>query len=177
MPIWLSVLLEIVKLAVPAVIVFFTAYYVLKTYMESQYQLKVAEIRKSQAQTTLPLKLQAYERLSMLCERIAIPSLLLRVRKEGMTAAELRISLLLAIQQEYEHNVTQQVYVSEQLWEIIKYARDEAVNFVTLVAERIEPRADGKELAAALFNLLNQRESTAVEKALIAIKKEAATHL
>lgn len=174
MPTWLSFILEVLKLTIPALIVFLTAYYILKTYLENQYRLKMAEIKQGQIQTTLPLKLQAYERLSMLCERIAIPNLLLRIRKDGMTAGELQVSLLLAIQQEYEHNITQQVYVSGQLWEIIKMARDEAVNVVALVAEKVGPRADGKELAQALFNIVNQREAMAVEKALMAIKKEAA---
>ena len=174
MPTWLSFILEVLKLTIPALIVFLTAYYILKTYLENQYRLKMAEIKQGQIQTTLPLKLQAYERLSMLCERIAIPNLLLRIRKDGMTAGELQVSLLLAIQQEYEHNITQQVYVSGQLWEIIKMARDEAVNVVALVAEKVGPRADGRELAQALFNIVNQRDAMAVEKALLAIKKEAA---
>ena len=163
MPTWLSFVLEVLKLTIPALIVFLTAYYILKTYLENQYRLKMAEIKQGQIQTTLPLKLQAYERLSMFCERIAIPNLLLRIRKDGMTAGELQVSLLLAIQQEYEHNITQQVYVSGQLWEIIKMARDEAVNVVALVAEKVGPRADGKELAQALFNIVNQREAMAVE--------------
>ena len=174
MPIWLSFILEVLKLTVPALIVFLTAYYILKTYLENQYRLQMAEIRKGQIATTLPLKLQAYERLSMFCERIAIPNLLLRIRKDGMTAGELQVNLLLSIQQEYEHNITQQVYVSDQLWEIIKMARDEAVNLVALVADKVGPKADGKELAQALFNIVNQREVMAVEKALLAIKKEAA---
>ncbi len=174
MPTWLSFILEVLKLTIPALIVFLTAYYLLKTYLENQYRMQMAQIKKSQVETALPLKLQAYERLSMLCERIAIPNLLLRIRKEGMTSGELRVALLLAIQQEYEHNITQQVYVSEQLWEIIKMARDEAVNMVALAADKAGPKADGKELAQALFNIVNHREVMAVEKALLAIKKEAA---
>ncbi|HQU59506.1 MAG: hypothetical protein KDD02_10800 [Phaeodactylibacter sp.] len=173
MPIWLSFILEILKLAVPALIVFLTAYYVLKAYLDNQLRLKSIELRQSQQQTTLPLRLQAYERLSLFCERISIPSLLLRVRQDAMSSGELRLSLLLAIQQEYEHNITQQVYVSGQLWEIIKMARDEAVNIVTLVAEKVDAKASSKDLAQALFHFLNQRESTVVEKALLAIKKEA----
>ena len=120
------------------------------------------------------MKLQAYERLSLFCERIAIPSLLLRLRSEDQTAGLLRMAMLVSIQQEFEHNITQQVYVSEQLWQIVKMARDEAVNLVAIVAEKVGPKADGKELAQALFNIVNQREVMAVEKALVAIKKEAA---
>jgi hypothetical protein len=95
------------------------------------------------------------------------------MRQEGMTAAQLRLSLLLAIQQEYEHNITQQVYVSDQLWQIIKIARDDAVNTIDIVSEDIDSKADAKELATELFKFLQKRESTGLDKALVAIKKEA----
>lgn len=173
MPTWLSILLEIVKITVPALIVFFTVYHLMKKYVEGQQQLKMLELRQQQQETTLPIRLQAYERLSLLCERMSIPNLLLRVRREGMTASELRLALLLGIQQEYEHNITQQVYVSQQLWEIIKIARDDAVNTVSLVAEKVGPEATAREFSEVLINFLSNRESTGPDKALEAIKKEA----
>lgn len=171
----LSFFLELLKLTIPGLIVFLATYFVLKAYLDNQQKMEGIKIRGQQLNTTTPLKLQAYERLSLLCERIAIPSLLLRVRKEGMSVGELRLGLLLAIQHEYEHNITQQVYVSQQLWEIIKISRDEAVEFVTIVAERLDAKADSKELANALLNLLSQRDTIASEQALVAIKKEAST--
>lgn len=174
---WLSVVLEIVKLTIPALIVFLTVYQLLKQYLDGQQRMKAIDLKQSQQKTTLPLKLQAYERLSLFCERISIPGLLLRVRKEGMTASQLRIALLMSVQNEYEHNITQQVYVSEQLWQIIKIARDEAVNTISLVAESIDPKADAKELAGALIHFLNQREVTGLDQALLAVKKEAAVIL
>ncbi|MCG8326480.1 MAG: hypothetical protein MI974_02285 [Chitinophagales bacterium] len=172
----LSFFLELLKLTIPGLLVFLAAYFVLKTYMENQQKLSSLKIRESQLKTTLPLKLQAYERLSLFCERIAIPNLLLRIRAEEMSVAEFRIALMLAIQQEYEHNITQQVYVSQQLWEIIKMTRNESVEMVTMVAERLDAKNSGRELAAGLMHLLSQRESTAVETALVAIKREAATN-
>ena len=173
MPIWLSVILEIIKISVPALVVFLTVNALLKRYLENQHRVKLVELKDKQTKTTLPLRMQAYERLSLYCERISIPSLILRLRKEGMTAAELRVTLLLAIQQEYEHNITQQVYVSDQLWQILKIARDDAVNTISTVADTVEPNLDAKTLVAALFDFLNQREYTGLDKALVAIKKEA----
>lgn len=70
-----SILLEIVKISIPALIVFATAYYLIKKQIESAYQLKSLEIKQSAMKTTIPLKMQAYERLAMLCERSEIPSL------------------------------------------------------------------------------------------------------
>ncbi|MCR9100796.1 MAG: hypothetical protein NXI25_12630 [bacterium] len=173
----MEILLEIIKLTIPGLLTFLAAYFVLKTYMENQQKLQHLKMQQEQQKSSLPLRLQAYERLSLFCERISLPNLLLRVRKPGMSNGELRVSLLLAVQQEYEHNITQQVYVSSQLWEIIKLARDESVNAISIIAEKTDTKSDGKELAAMLFNYVNQQEVMAVEKALLAIKKEAATRL
>ncbi len=173
MPVWLATILEIIKITVPALIVFFTVYHLIKQFFEKQYQLKALEFKQNQIKTAVPVRLQAYERLSMFCERIAVPSLLLRLRTESQNSAALRVAMLLAIQQEFEHNITQQVYVSEKLWEIIKFARDETVNIINGVAEKVDPQADGKEFAGVLLNYVNGLESVALDKALIAIKKEA----
>jgi hypothetical protein len=177
MPIWLEVILEIIKLTIPALIVFLTVNALLKRFLEGQQQLRLIELRKDQQAATLPLRMQAYERLSLFCERIAIPNLLLRLRKEGMRAGELRLLLLMSIQQEYEHNITQQVYVSDQLWQILNIARDDAVNTVDLAAEMVSPKADAKDMAQALFAILEKRGTTGLEKALLAIKKEASLML
>lgn len=171
----METLLEIIKLTIPGMLTFLAAYFVLKMYLDNQQKMQQLKMQQEQVQAGLPMRLQAYERLSLFCERIAIPSLLLRVRREGMSASELRIGLLIAIQQEYEHNITQQVYVSSQLWEIIKLARDESINFISIVAEKVGGKAEGKELANMLIGLVNQQEAMAVDKALLAIKREAAT--
>lgn len=173
MPIWLSVILEIIKVTVPALIVFLTVYYLLRQYFANEYRIKLLDVKQNQQKTSIPLKFQAYERLSLFCERISLPNLLLRVRNDEMTASELRLALLLAIQHEYEHNITQQVYVSDQLWQIIKIARDDAVNTVSLVAESVDPKADAKDLSNAIVNFLSTRETTGLDTALLAIKKEA----
>lgn len=175
--IYMDTLLEIIKLTIPGLLTFLAAYFVLKTYMENQQKLEQLKMQREQQKSSLPLRLQAYERLSLFCERISLPSLLLRVRKQGMSSGELRIALLLAVQQEYEHNITQQVYVSTQLWEIIKVTRDEAVNAISIIAEKAGSKSDATELAGMLLAYVNQQEVMAVEKALIAIKKEAATRL
>ena len=80
---------------------------------------------------------------------------------------------MLAIQQEYEHNITQQVYVSDQLWQIIKIARDTSVNIVNIVADSVEPTAPSKEFTKAVFDYLQENDMPIIEKSLLAIKKEA----
>ncbi len=170
----MDTLLDLLKLTIPGLIVFATAYYVLKQYLDHQRTVKQIELKQNQQNITTPLRLQAYERLSLLCERLALPSLMLRLRREDSTAAQFRAALLLAIQQEYEYNITQQVYVSEQLWEIIKIARDDSMNTIGLAFELVDSKADSQELAEAVMSILEKRGVTAIDKALVAIKKEAA---
>jgi len=173
----MSFFLELLKLTIPGLLTFLAAYFVLKTYLDQQTEQERIKLQREQRQSSLPLKLQAYERFSMFCERITIPNLLLRTRKEGMSAGELRLALLLALQQEYEHNITQQVYVSTQLWEIIKLAREESVNLIALAAQEVDQQAAGKALADRLMALVEEREALVVEQALLAIRKEAASKM
>ncbi len=173
MPTWLSVILEIIKITIPALIVYFTVHTLLKQYLDGQQKARMVEFKQNQNKTTIPLRLQAYERLSLFCERISIPNLILRLRTDEMTATDLRMALMLGIQQEFEHNITQQVYVSDQLWQIVKISRDDTLNIVNLVYNSVDPQADGKDYAGTMFKYLQSREALSTDKALVAIKKEA----
>src|SRR5689334_16196024 len=87
--------------------------------------------------STKPLQLQAYERLVMLAERIALPSLIGRVNQGGMTAREMQMLLLESIKQEYDYNATQQIYVSPVAWEAIRNLKDQTMLIVNQVAGAI----------------------------------------
>ena len=173
MPQWLVAIFEILKFTIPALIMFWAVQGLLKQFLQGQQQMRLMEIKQQQSGTTLPLRLQAYERLSLFCERISIPNLIMRLKTEGMQAGALRVALMMAIQQEYEHNLTQQVYVSEKLWEIIKLSRTDTINVVTSVAEGVDPKADANDLVKALFTALEERKGSPLLTAQAAIKKEA----
>ena len=170
---WITIL-EIIKISVSGLIVFATVYYLLKRYNEGQLALKQTELRLAEGKDGMSLKLQALERLTLLCERISIPNLLLRIRTPDMNNSMLKIALLLAIQQEYEHNVTQQLYVSEALWEILDAAKEQTTQVIEKASEGIDPKADGKELASRLLNYSLQNQKNASDIAIQALKKEAA---
>ncbi|MCB9284244.1 MAG: hypothetical protein H6563_09245 [Lewinellaceae bacterium] len=177
MPTWLAVILEIVKITVPALIVFLTIYFLLKEFLQKQLQIQSLEFKQRQQGVTLPIRLQAYERLSLLIERISIPNLLFRLRAQNSTAGALRVALLLAIQQEFEHNVTQRVYVSDKLWSILRAARQDTETIINGIAEKVDPKAPAEELAGTLLNYLDMQETTATETAQLAIKTEAGLYL
>ena len=167
------ILLEIVKILIPAILVFVTAYSILKTYLGKQYQMKLLETKNSLKKTTIPLKLQAYERLSLLCERISPQNLILRLKTPGMKTEDLHMAMLIAIQQEFDHNISQQVYVSDNLWSIIKYARQHTVNTISAIATDIESGEVASVLADKLLDHLDQSEEKPLDTAQRAIRREA----
>jgi hypothetical protein len=170
-----EVLLDIIKVTVPALIVYFTVKTLFGQFLQQQLQKQQSTQKLKQQEMVLPLRLQAYERLSLFCERISPAIMLLRFRPDGLSVAELQVALLLNIQQEYEHNVTQQVYVSEQLWQILKIARDDSVSMIAMGAENLDPKADARLLVDNIFALLDHRGgATGLDTALQAIKTEAA---
>ena len=166
--------LEILKITLPAITVFLTVWFILKEFFNGQLQQKNLELRQNAANTAVPLKLQAYERLILYCERIFLPNLVLRLRDDKMTNADLRLALLITIQQEYEYNITQQLYTTAQLWEIIKLSRDNTLNIINLAYEKVNPKDNSQELINVLLEIAPQQEASGLQMAIQATKQEAA---
>ena len=171
---WLATVLEIIKISIPALIVYFTINHLLRQYLDKQYQLRVLETREKLSNTTIPLKLQAYERLTLLMERTSVASLTQRIAVKNVSAAGLQAALLVAIQKEYEHNISQQIYVSETLWKIIKLARNTSSEIITGVFEKTGADASGEIYKNNLLQFVGTTGEPTIEKALSAIKQEVA---
>lgn len=123
----LETLLEILKYTIPAIIV----YLLIRQFIKMQAYQEELKRKSSIRNDTLSLRLQAYERLMLFCERIRISSLVMRLRDSNMQANDLKNALLIAVQKEFEHNLTQQLYVSAQLWEMVELLKDETIAAIT----------------------------------------------
>jgi hypothetical protein len=170
----MDTLLEIIKITLPALTVFLTVWFILREFFKAQMQQKSLELRQQSTGTSLPLKLQAYERVILYCERLSLPNMLLRLRNQGMSNAELRLAMMVTIQQEYEYNITQQLYTSRELWEIIKLCRDNTLNIINLAYEKVDPKGDCDALADLLNHLAPQQDASGLQQAIQATKQEAA---
>lgn len=165
---------ELLKYTIPALVVFFTAYFLLKMLLDERQRIDRMALRQDAQKITLPLRLQAYERLTLLCDRVEIPNALLRIRTPGMTVGELTGALLLAISQEFEHNTSQQLFVSETLWQIIRVAREQTMSMITNAAEGLDPKEDAEALVKKLFAALDEQGfPTPLQRAIIAVRTEA----
>ncbi|MCS6929930.1 MAG: hypothetical protein NZM43_10610 [Saprospiraceae bacterium] len=170
----MNLFFEILKLTLPSLVVFFTVYFMLKLLLEERQRMDSLMLRQDAQKITLPLRIQAYERLTLLCERTSIPNTLLRVRTPGMTVAQLTHALLISINQEFDHNTSQQLFVSDTLWRIITTARQQTLMLITQAAEGLDPQASDEALVQRLFAMLEaQGEPTPLQKAIVAIRTEA----
>jgi len=165
--------LDILKLTIPSVIVGGTAYILLKSLLDERQRIDQALLRNDAQKITLPLRLSAYERLMLLCDRADIANTMFRVRMPDMKVRELRGVLLMAINQEFEHNVSQQLYVSDMLWQIIRMAKNNTLAMVTMTGEDIDPDAPAEVLANALLQALDEQTITPLQTAILAVRMEA----
>jgi hypothetical protein len=168
-------LLEILKYTLPSLVVFATAYFLLKQHLDDKYKLALLSYRGEGQKITLPLRLQAYERYALLCDRINLPNLIMRVRTPEMTVRDLKTVLFISINQEFEHNASMQIYISQVLWQILKIAKEDTVKTVMIAAQGLDPNAPAELLVNEIFKMQDSNENSAVEKAIIAIRTELST--
>lgn len=130
------------------------------------------EIRGKHADITLPLRLQAYERMCLFLERIAPNNLLLRLVPSAMSALELQQILLHDIREEYNHNVAQQLYISSNAWEQIVNAMNETVAVINQAATEVPGEAPPADLAKKIFSHVIEKETQPSTHALKVLKEE-----
>lgn len=170
----MDIIPELLKYTLPALVTAATAYFLIKQYLDDRLRTEQLAQRRENNRLTLPIRLQAYERLTLLCDRVSIPQVLLRIRMPNMTMGELRGALLLSIRQEFEHNTSQQLYVSDTLWQIISLARDQGLAVVTQAAEGLDPQQPDDDYVNRLLQKLDEQgEPTTLQRAIVAIRTEA----
>jgi hypothetical protein len=140
----------------------------------------VNELRKKKrkpeadAYSSRPLQLQAYERLVMLAERISLPSLVSRTSQPGLDARQMQLLLLDSVKQEYEYNITQQVYVSAVAWEAIKNLKDQNMLIINQVGSGLPAGASGGDMNRRLLEYaMSQKKGILHEVVLEALNYEA----
>lgn len=170
-------ILDILKITIPALMVFLAVYFIIKKFFNAQVMTQQLQIKQDQQQNALQIKLQAYERLTLFCERLDIMNLVMRLRMSAMTNADLHKSMLISIQKEYEHNIVQQIYISEKLWNIISIARENVIGIIEQAYSKVTPENNAQELTKALQEGIIEMKSNPIRTAISAINKEAKTIL
>jgi hypothetical protein len=166
-------ILDILKYTIPALIVFLTAYFLLTRYMQKDATVRAMEIKMQRDKEITVLRLQAYERLALFLERINPASIIGRVRTADMIASELQYAVVKSIREEFEHNLSQQVYISSSCWNLIVASKDEIIKTVNLIGTQLPPDASSGQLINAIFTgIARANAPLPTEQALEFLKSE-----
>ena len=106
--------------------------------------------------TPFQLQLQAYERLILLTERISLPSLVNRLSSQGLSSKEMQGILTETTRQEFDHNITQQIYVTAEAWDAIKNLKEQNIFIINQVASFLPPTATAADLNKNLLEMILQ---------------------
>jgi hypothetical protein len=169
----LNIGLEIIKLLVPPMAVALAVWimndYMLKKQEKSRYYRLINQNRN----ITLPLRLQAYERLILLMERITPSNLLMRVTPHGKSTRQLHAELLKVIREEFDHNLTQQLYVSNEAWEAVKTAREEIVKLINMAFTQTGDNREGLDLSKLILEATIKIDKMPTQAAIDILRNEA----
>jgi len=164
---------EILRIILPATAVFVAAYLIVKGFLDNEQKRREQEYRKAGQASITPLRLQAYERVVILLERTNPNTLIVRVNKQGFTVHQLHLELIKTIKGEYEHNLSQQIYMNYGAWELVKNAKEEIIKLINISATKVPHDAPGNDLAMMILNVTaNLGKKLPNDIAIEFIKKE-----
>ena len=169
----LSIFLEILKYTIPSGIVFATAYFLLKKFLEEQREISIIQAKADSKSDMIPTRLQAYERLILFLERIEPNHMVPRVHRPAMNALVFKRELQKTIRDEFEHNLTQQLYVSSDAWNKVIESRNAINQLIELAAKNTGENATGDQFSTMLFEILAKAGVSPTAGAIETLKKEA----
>ena len=168
----MDALIEYGKILIPASLVLYAVYLMVRSFINKEIELKKLEVRSRSIETILPNRLQAYERMCLFLERISPPNMLLRLNNPGYSAREFHKLLLDEIRNEYNHNVSQQIYMSEEVWNMIKNSKEDLTILINEASSQLEAEATSLDLARKIFELTLEKKVEPLGHALSELKKE-----
>ena len=168
----LDYLFDLFKILIPSVAVVVVVQVMLKNHFDDQKRRDQLISAKSDRQDLRPLQMQAFERLVLFLERLQPDNLMMRIQKPRMSARALHTAMLKAIRQEYEHNMTQQLYVSPASWKLVLMARDEVSKLVNLAATQVAEDATSLDLGKSMMDIVMRMDKMPTDVAILGLKSE-----
>lgn len=157
--------ITILLIAVPILIL-------IRWFLKHNLKLKELELANSTFKELIPTRLQAYERLAILLERITPESIVLREQKQGLTSLQLHNQLLQSIRHEFEHNFAMQIYLPVESWDKITKARDEVIKVINSSSAEVQPNSPSMELSRTILEKAINETNFFIVKAKETLKKD-----
>ena len=168
----LNFLLDILKYTVSGWLVVLGAYLLYKYAKPSSTTINNAVSSVASSKDFIALKLQAFERLILFIERIHPANIFLRLHLPGMSASEIQTLIINEIRAEYQHNITQQLYVSSDTWSLVKRVKEDTITLINGAINQLDISASAVDLSKLVFGQLSVLEESPYDLALRVIKTE-----
>ena len=162
---------QIAMIILPSGIVFLTTYYLVKNFLDHESRKKTLDIKLANQSVLTPIRLQAYERVVLFLERINPNGMVMRANK-NTSGAILHGELLKTIRTEFEHNLSQQIYMSSKAWEGVVKSKEETIKLINVAASKVSADSNGLELAQAIIAVSSQLTEMPTKSAIESIKRE-----
>ena len=166
-------IIELLKILIPAAAVLYGMYLTIQTFLQKQFEQKELDIKVKTIEITMPIRLQAYERMTLFLERITPANLLIRLGSPDIQAIDYQRVLLQEIREEFNHNLVQQVYISHETWEKTRTAMNDVVTLINTSASEISPDSTSINLSKKIFEKVISANKQLTDEPLKALKEEA----
>ena len=168
----MEALIDLGKILIPAALVLYAMYLTMKSMMAKEVLKANMDYKIENAKTALPNTLQAFERMCLFLERLSPGNLILRLNTSNMSAKELQQLMINDIREELNHNLSQQIYMSDKSWNLIKNTVEDVIALINTNAEKLNSDAKSVELAKRIFNEIENRDVDPVAVTLSEVKSE-----
>ncbi len=174
-------MVDILKYIIPALVVVLGVWFIQYTQYRREEKKRQYELKRESQKTISPIRMRAYERLSLLLERTEPEAMIKELTANStwttMSVADIQRELLQRVRIEFDHNMSQQIYVSDELWRRILLARDEMAAFINQMAIQIKPGSTSMDYMKTLIQAYHLNGDTPHETALQYLKDEVRTLL
>ncbi len=164
--------LDLLKIVLPAAAVIYAMYLMARSFIRKEIAEKQLDIKREMSKAALPTRLQAFERMCLFLERISLNNLLLRLNQGNIPARQLQPLMIHEIREEYNHNLSQQIYMSNESWDMIKNTVEQVISIINSAAEGMDEKASGLDLAKKIVGELSENGSDPTEATLTFVKNE-----
>ena len=168
----MDALIEFGKILIPASVVLYAAFLFVRSFIQKDIDLKKLDIRGRSMETVLPNRLHAYERMTLFLERMSPQNLLVRLNTGSIPAKDFQQVLLAEVRNEYNHNVSQQIYISEEVWELIKNAKEDLIVSINDAASEVGDESTSLDLSKKIFEKTMGKTVDPLAHALSELKRE-----
>ncbi|RZS96821.1 hypothetical protein [Cecembia calidifontis] len=163
---------DLLKIVLPAGLVIYGMYLTIMSFLRKEREKMLVDIKTQNTQTILPIRLQAGERLCLLLERITPNNLVRRVNDPDYSSRDLYSQLLHEVREEFNHNLSQQVYFTDETWESVRRAVESVITLINTAMQDMNNESRGIDLAKRIFQLSLEQKNDAIQQALKNVKDE-----